>query len=730
MSEAGPPERRPFGTWPSPITPDKVVEGAVRLGELQASCPGGEDLLLWSELRPAEGGRVQVVVRLPDGSRRDLLPEGVSARDRVHEYGGGAWVADEWTVWFSRDDDGRVWRLDDDGQLGALTPAPARQGALRYADLTSRLGGKHLLCVRERHPGDGSEAVNELVAVPGPTDPFPGAEVVESDLYVAGGERSGAGVGSLLARLAELARRFPPWTGPPDQGRRRVVTPDEAPGGEPSVLVSGPDFVAAPRCSPDGRHLAWLQWDHPDMPWDAAELWVGELVAPDPVERRAPLRLERARHLLGGSGSSVVQPEWTDDGRLLAVSDRTGWWNLVEVPLDGSPAVALHDDEVEVGIPQWVFGQRRYAVLDDGRIACAFSRGGTDHLGVVADGRLAEVDVPFTNISQVVAHGDGVALVAATPTEEATVVLVPLPSASGGVGEVEVVRSRRDLGLDPGWISVPRPISFPSAGGRTAHALFYPPTAPGLEGLEGERPPAVVTIHGGPTGAARVMLDLATQFWTSRGFAVVDVNYGGSTGYGRPYRQLLSASEPGGLGAWGVVDVEDCAAAVRWLAERGEVDGDRLAIRGGSAGGFTALCALLADDTFAVGASLYGVTDLAALARDTHKFEARYLDRLVGPWSDAEATYAERSPIYHLDRLDTPLIVFQGLEDEVVPPSQAEALVAALAERGVEHEYHAYEGEQHGFRRAETVVDVLEKELAFYLRVFHGDAGDAGGQAP
>lgn len=740
MSEPGPSEvppapgaggvdRLPFGTWPSPITPEKVVGGAVRLGELQVSEPAGEELLCWSELRPAEGGRVQVVVRRPDGSRADLLPDGVSARTRVHEYGGGAWLADDWAVWFSRDDDGRVWRLDDDGQVGALTPAPATPGELRYADLALRDDGGHLLCVRERHPGDGSEAVNEIVAVPGAADPFPGTEVVDSDAYRVGEERGGPGPaasGSLLARAAELARRFPPWAGPPDHGRRRVIGPDEGPGGEPAVLVSGPDFVAAPRPSPDGRHLAWLQWDHPDMPWDAAELWVGELVAPDPDERRAPLRLEGARHLLGGSGSSVVQPEWTDDGRLLAVSDRTGWWNLVEVPLDGSPVVALHDDEVEVGIPQWVFGQRRYAVLDDGRNACAFSRDGTDHLGVVADGVLTEVDVPFSNIAQVVAHRDGVALVAATPTEEATVVHVPLPSASGGAGEVEVLRARRDLGLDPGWTSEPRPISFPSAGGRTAHALVYPPTAPGLAGPEGERPPAIVTIHGGPTGAARVMLDLSTQFWTSRGFAVVDVNYGGSTGYGRPYRQLLSASEDGGTGGWGVVDVEDCAAAVRWLAERGEVDGERLAIRGGSAGGFTALCALIADDTFAVGASLYGVTDLAALARDTHKFEARYLDRLVGPWPGAEATYVARSPIHHLDRLDTPLIVFQGLEDEVVPPSQAEALVAALAERGIEHEYHAYEGEQHGFRRAETVVDVLEKELAFYLRVF----GRGQGRAP
>lgn len=754
--DAGEVERRPFGTWPSPITPETVVAGAVRLGELQ--CGGrGEDPsyrhrdLTWSELRPAEGGRVQLVFRGEPGHRApeevDLLPEGVSARSRVHEYGGGAWLAEPWSYWwFSRDDDGRIWRFDDDeGDLQPLTPPSGHRGAWRYADLTIWRDPDdawehatetvvfercHLVCVREHHPSDGSEPVNEIVAVPRAGALPPGRPV-------GGGTRArwfdvrptAPPFERLLRSLAALARSLPPWTDPPDEVPVRTIGPDEAPGGEPAVLVSGPDFVAAPRCSPDGRHLAWLQWDHPDMPWDAAELWVGELVAPDPDELRAPLRLERPRHLLGGSGSSVVQPEWTDDGRLLAVSDRTGWWNLVEVPLDGSPAVALHDDEVEVGIPQWVFGQRRYAVLDDGRIACAFSRDGTDHLGVLADGRLTELDAPFTNIAQVVAHGDGVALVAATPTEEATVVHVPLPPG-GGAGEVQVLRPRRDLGLEPGWISAPRPISFPSAGGRTAHALFHPPTAPGLAGLEGERPPAIVTIHGGPTGAARVMLDLSTQFWTSRGFAVVDVNYGGSTGYGRPYRQLLSARDEGGTGGWGVVDVEDCAAAVRWLAERGEVDGDRLAIRGGSAGGFTALCALIADDTFAVGASLYGVTDLAALARDTHKFEARYLDRLVGPWPEAEATYAERSPVHHLDRLDTPLIVFQGLEDEVVPPSQAEALVAALAERGVEHEYHAYEGEQHGFRRAETVVDVLEKELAFYLRVFHGDAGDAGGPTP
>ena len=450
------------------------------------------------------------------------------------------------------------------------------------------------------------------------------------------------------------------------------------------------------------------------MPWDAAELWVGELED----EADGGLALRSPRRLVGGSGSSVVQPDWTADGRLLAVTDVSGWWNLVEVPLDGSPEVPLHQDEVEVGLPLWVFGQRRWAELADGRLACAFSRDGLDHLGVIADGVLTEIDAPFTNIAQVVPYEDGVAMIAATPTDEATVVHVPLPPR-GGAGALEVLRPRRDLGIDPAWFSTPQPISFPSADGRTAHALWYPPTAAGIEGPDGDAPPVIVFIHGGPTSQARAMLNLALQFWTSRGFGVVDVNYGGSTGFGRPYRELLYAPASGseGIGRWGIVDVQDCAAAVQWLAEQGLADGGRLAIRGGSAGGFTALSALIATDVFAVGASSYGVTDLAALAKDTHKFEARYLDGLVGPWPEAEAVYAERSPIHNLDRLDRPLIVFQGLEDEIVPPSQAEALVAALADRGIEHEYHAFEGEQHGFRKAETVVRVLESELGFYQRV-------------
>lgn len=626
-------KRLPYGTWPSPITAEKVVEGAVSLGELQAV---GADLV-WSELRPAEGGRVQLV-----RSGEDLLPDGVGARTRVHEYGGGAWWVDAaGTTWFSRWDDQRLWRRVADGALEPVTPEPASPHGVRFADGRTTLGG--YVAVGERHPAGGGEATNEVVLV--------------SD------------------------------------------------GGDQTVLVTGSDFVAAPRPSTDGQHLAWLQWDHPDMPWDAAELWVGEWAGQggDP-------HLTNSRKLLGGDGVSVVQPEWTSDGRLLVGTDASGWWNLVEVPLDGSPAIPLHQDEVEVTGPLWVFGQQRYAELPDGRIACAYAQDGLDHLGVVADGVLTPIDAPFTHIAQLVSYRGGVALIAATPTEEATVLYVPLPAA-GGAGEIEIIRPRRDLGVDPAWISTPRPIGFPTEGGGTAHALFYPPTAPDLEGLEGELPPAIVMIHGGPTSATRAMLSLSTQYWTSRGFAVVDVNYRGSVGYGRPYRDALQ-------GQWGIADVQDCAAAVRWLAEQGEVDGDRLAIRGGSAGGFTALCALIFTDTFATGASLYGVTDLAALAKDTHKFESRYLDGLVGKWPEEEATYAERSPIHHLDLLDRPLIVFQGLEDEVVPPSQAESLVAALAERGIEHEYHAFEGEQHGFRRAETVITVLKSELAFYLRMF------------
>jgi dipeptidyl aminopeptidase/acylaminoacyl peptidase len=421
------------------------------------------------------------------------------------------------------------------------------------------------------------------------------------------------------------------------------------------------------------------------MPWDAAEL----LVDGQPVA--------------GGDGESAFQPTWAPDGSLWFTSDRSGWSELYR--WDGERVEQMTEREAEIGAPQWVFRQSRFALLDDGTPVYAYLKDGRDHL----DG-----DDRFTDVASVVPVPGGIAAVAATPTAEPAVVAGP-PEA------LEIVRPPRDLGLAPDQISVPEHLSFPSGRGRTAHALYYPPTNPGHEGPPGERPPLLVEIHGGPTAAARPRFQLAVQFWTSRGFAVVDVNYGGSIGYGRAYRDSLQ-------GQWGVVDVEDCVAAARYLAERGDVDPERLAIRGGSAGGFTTLAALAFHDTFAAGVDLFGVADLSLLARDTHKFESRYLDGLVGPWPEAEAVYQERSPLFHADRIDRPLLVEQGSEDEVVPPRQSEMIVDALRARGVPVAYLPFEGEQHGFRRAETIVRAAEAELSFYGQVFGFEP--AGGIEP
>jgi dipeptidyl aminopeptidase/acylaminoacyl peptidase len=442
----------------------------------------------------------------------------------------------------------------------------------------------------------------------------------------------------------------------------------------PTVVAQGHDFYAAPRWSPDGSRLAWLAWDHPRMPWDGTVLEVDG-------QRRA-----------GGPDESISQPRWSPDGALHWISDRTGWWNLYR---EGEPVAPM---DAEFAGPDWVFGQSTYAFLPDGRLIAAWSARGTTKLAVLGDEPL---DLPYTSFSSIRVFGDRIAAIAASPTIAPQVVVLDDPPT--------VVRRSRPTPVDPGYLSTPRPIEFPTTGGSTAHALFYPPINQDCEPPAGERPPLVVTSHGGPTSAASTSLELRTQFWTSRGFAVVDVDYRGSAGYGRAYRKELD-------GRWGVVDVDDCLAAARFLADAGEVDGARMAIRGSSASGLTTLLALTRG-VFAAGASLYGVADLAALATDTHKFEARYLDGLVGPWPEAAEVYRARSPLTHAGELSAPLIIFQGLDDKVVPPAQAEVLVAALRAAGLPFAYLTFEGEAHGFRRAETLRRVMEAELSFYGQV-------------
>jgi dipeptidyl aminopeptidase/acylaminoacyl peptidase len=538
--------------------------------------------------------------------------------------------------------------------------------------------------------------------------------------------------------MVVVREHHPPGAGPAGVVNEVVVL-DTAGELTPRPLVSGPDFVSNPRYSPDGRRLCWVQWNHPDMPWDATELCVAELQASEVGPRLVrPTVIAGRPHMAPGGtsdGESVFQPRWHPDGSLWFVSDRTDWWNLYRWVPDATggavggvvePRVQM---DAEIGVPQWVFGQSRYAFLDDGRVVFAYQSDGLDQLAVEGPSGLAvDIDEPYTSISSVEAAGDRVVFVGASATAEPAVVSVRIPAPGDDTEPSEaqapvVLRPPRELGIDRAWFSVPEPIDFPTSGGRTAHALFYPPTNPDVTAEPGEMPPLLVVIHGGPTGAARPMLQLGIQYWTSRGFAVVDVNYGGSTGYGRAYREQLRDN-------WGIVDLDDCVAAPRWLADEGRVDADRLCIRGGSAGGFTTLAALAFRDTFAAGASHFGVADLEGLATETHKFESRYLDGLIGPYPARRDLYIERSPIHHVDGFDRPLIVLQGLEDEIVPPNQAEMIVSALRAKGVPVAYVTFEGEQHGFRQAANIRRALDSELSFYAQVFGFELPAAEGIEP
>jgi dipeptidyl aminopeptidase/acylaminoacyl peptidase len=625
----------PYGTWRSPITAELVTAAHVGLG--QPALDRG--VVYWTEARPQEGGRVALVRQDPKG-RAEVTPAGFNVRTRVHEYGGGAWLASDGVIFAIDFADQRLYRLEPGSAPEALTPQSDRR--LRYADLEPDLGRRRILAVREDHRG-GGEAVSSIVAV--------GLD----------GE---------------------------DAGR---------------VLARGHDFFSSPRLSPEGRRLAWLSWDHPDMPWDGTTLWSAEIGEDG--------GLVQVRRVAGGDRESIVQPEWSPDGRLYFVSDRSGWWNIYRASDDGP--VAVCPMSAEFAGPAWTFGSRWYAFLGPETILACFSQDGSWHLARldIRAGRLSRLDLPYSSFGGIATLGDRVVLRAGGPDRPAAI--VELDPSSGAVTELCTAGA---VPVDARFLARPEPIAFAS-GGATAHAFYYPPINPDFKAPAGERPPLIVKSHGGPTGATSSELRLATQFWTSRGFGLCDVNYGGSTGYGRAYRERLN-------GRWGEVDVEDCLNAARHLVAEGKADERRLAITGGSAGGYTTLCALTFHDLFQAGASHYGISDLEALAKDTHKFESRYLDRLVGPYPEAAALYRARSPIHHVERLSCPCIFFQGLEDAVVPQGQAELMVEALLKKGLPVAYLAFAGEQHGFRRAETIQIVLRAELTFYGRIFGFEPAD------
>ncbi len=696
----------PYGAWRSPLGARDAAAASSRFAGLGITDDEvGRPVVWWAESRPHQGGRVALVVSAADGAPTNVGGDHLSMRSRVNEYGGGAFWCGEGHVDWVDDSTQQLMRYETSrgpAVIGApkmLSGAPPAPRAWRYASGRPISGGEWLVVERESTVDDRGRAQpeprNELVVV--------------------------------------RARDRRQWL---------VVGSEEAGGG---------DFVAAPAVSPDGSTVAWLRWDHPDMPWDAAELWAGRLLLDEDgaelVDRRRVAGGREAATALGlNRAVSVCLPEWSPDGRLWWCDDADGWWHLRATSSPGLPDEGSGDDPStavpgcgavgeEIGEPRWVAGGRRYDFCGDGRLVIAVASGGVDSLQLLDPDTGERSSLPgpaFSSVEYVAAHGGHVAVIGADSTRPSSVWLLDTSlDAQEGSGAVDL--RPVEAPLDPAWVSTPRSITFgtgPSAlrgqvplgddpdddYSAAAHALLYLPASGDHVGPAGELPPLVVRIHGGPTAAARPEFSTSIQFWTTRGFAVVDVNYRGSTGFGREYRDALN-------GRWGVAEVEDCLAVTRYLAGGGLVDGTRCVIRGGSAGGFTALAAVCfqaqwgAEGAFAGACSLYGVTDLAALAADTHKFESRYLDGLVAPLPGGEEVYRSRSPLHHADQLDRPVLLLQGAEDRVVPPAQARVLAEALERNGVPHRFVLYEGEGHGFQRAETIVSALQEELSFYGEV-------------
>jgi len=645
------PKLAAYGTWASPITPESLTEAQVGLAGPVVDGGSGADRVIgadgvdmyWLESRPEEAGRTTVLRLNGQGAPvDDLTPSPFNVRTRVHEYGGGAFAVKDGVLVAVNFGDQRLYRLEPGRAPAALTPESDKK--LRYADFAIDAQKGLVYAVREDHRSDG-EAVNTIVR-----------------LRLDGGEDEGV------------------------------------------VVAGGHDFFAAPRLSPDGKKLAFVSWDHPNMPWDATTLWLGDLSDDG--------SLADLRKIAGGDGISVMQPCFSPGGALFYVTDECGWWNLVRWGANGPEPLCPMD--AEFAAPAWGFGQSTLGFLSEDRLLAAYNQSGRWHLGIVeaANGGITNIDLPYTSISSLSLTSGRAVMRVGSPDKPAAII-----SLDPETGRHRVLKTAGALRIDPDLISVPEAITFPTEGGTVAYAFYYAPNNPDFEAPPGQCPPLIVKSHGGPTGNTSDQLNLATQFWTSRGFAVVDVDYGGSTGYGRAYRERLN-------GRWGEVDVLDCVNAARYLADAGKADPERLAITGGSAGGFTTLAALAFHDVFKAGASHYGVSDLEALAKETHKFESRYLDNLIGPYPERADVYRARSPIHHVDGLKSPMIFFQGLEDVIVPPNQAEMMVEALRQKGVPVAYLAFEGEQHGFRQAETIHAVRRAELAFYGRVFGFEPAD------
>lgn len=475
-----------------------------------------------------------------------------------------------------------------------------------------------------------------------------------------------------------------------------AISIDDKNLGQLTELASGYDFYSTPRSNPDGTALVWLSWDHPNMPWDGTELWLADIDAQG--------LLKQPTQVAGSATESIFQPQWSDQGQLYLVSDRTGWWNLYRYSSVGADKlIPLAPMQADCGLPQWQLGMRSYDVIaEDELLVIACNKDQSPQLLHIQEQKVHPIDCPFSKISHPWVNNRQAVFIANYPDQPAAVIRLDCESRV-----FKTVAKTGQNTINPGYISTVEQLEFQSTGNRTAYGYFYPPKNADFSPLVDEKPPLIVTSHGGPTASTDATFSPKIQFWTSRGFAVVDVNYGGSTMYGRAYRDALK-------GQWGVIDVDDCVAAAQYLVQRGDVDSDRLCIRGSSASGYTTLAALTFRDVFKVGASYYGIGDLAALAQDTHKFEAKYLDSLIGPWPEAAKLYTERSPCHHVERLSCPVIFFQGLKDKVVPPEQAEIMVKILTDKGIPVAHVTFSDEAHGFIRAEDINRALECELAFY----------------
>jgi dipeptidyl aminopeptidase/acylaminoacyl peptidase len=726
----------PFGSWQSPITAAQVAGARLRLAFPTVI---GETIW-WQEDRPEEGGRTTIVRRGADGAVTTLLAAPWTARTRVHEYGGLSYLpVPSPTAAATLAAAGRSTGEAESPKADApetAAPETERRPATKTAKAksprtkTSKTAAREAETTATEIPivfanlddqrlylAGADVAAGDSEPVPLTPDPIAPGSAVQPD----GGETGGKRVSGSSGPVEPRGLRYADFVLSPDQRevwcvrerheagkvtRAIVAVPLDGSAATDAaavrVLVTGFDFFAFPTPSPDGQWLAWICWNHPHMPWDGTELRVA------PLDNGAP---GKSRLMKGTNRESVLAPLWRDNASLYVATDWTGWWNIYQIGLRGEPPQALYPADEEFADALWQLGARPFAMLGDGTLAVRHGRGGA-RLGLLdpETSELKDLDLPFTEVLEgVSADGNTIAAIGGAPLEANSVLKI-----DAAAGTCAALRSEISELPDRRYLPVPRQVELEGPYGRVVHALVYPPTNPDVTGPRGERPPYIVWVHGGPTGHVTAKLSMEKAYFTSRGIGIIDVNYGGSTGYGRLYRNRLNRE-------WGVVDVADAKESARSLAKNGEADAARLGIRGGSAGGWTALAAVTTgavhDPVFSAAVSYYGVSDLRGFSEHTHDFESRYLDGLIGPLPGFDTVYAERAPVGHVNPNTCPVLLLQGLDDPVVPPQQSESIAADLSAHGIKHAYIAFEGESHGFRKAESMIVSLEAELSFYGQI-------------